>query len=644
MSHPTKQLYEFGHFRLDPVERLLYRDGEIVTLTAKVFDILLVFVRNSGCTLDKEEVMRQVWSDQFVEEGNLTRNVSTLRKVLGENQENHRYIVTIPGRGYRFVAEVREVAVENGDSNSQAAAAARVAEAVSDSPQATGIAQMRTGSGNKAHIALALRISVLVLIALATAAVVYALFIREKRPSSHPAITSLVVLPLENLSGDPSQEYFADGMTDALIGDLAKIGALRVISRTSAMHYKGAKKSLLPEIAVELKVDAMVEGTVQRSGDRLLIRAQLIHAATDQHLWAENYERDVRDVLKTQSEVAQAIAREIKVVVTPQEQARMANIRQVKPEALEAYLQARYVWNKRTPETLKKAVDHFERAINLDPNFAPAYAGLADSYSMLSDYAELPPSEAYPRAKNAAIKALALDNELAEAHTSLAWITAAYEWKFAEVEEEFQHAIAINPRYETARQWRAEFLSAMGRHEEAIAEIKRAQQTGPFSIIVNTAMAGAYYFARRDDQVIAECQRVIDLDPNFAQVYGRLQRAYENKGMARNALAAHQKLAELRGWGTNYLEKVRRAKSVTSMQAYWRKRLAWEMEDSRPSPFWVAECWAQLGNKEQAFVWLEKLCQERSYWAIYLNVVPTLDPLRSDPRFSELLRSIGLLR
>jgi TolB-like protein/DNA-binding winged helix-turn-helix (wHTH) protein/Tfp pilus assembly protein PilF len=638
MGQPTKQFYEFGPFRLDPVERLLYRDGEVAPLTAKIFDILLVFVRNSGRTLEKEEMMREVWPDQLVEEGNLTRNVSTLRKALGESPDGARYILTIPGRGYRFVAEVREIAVENGNSSFRAPVASEV---TGDDAEATGGSRTLAGKADRRRITYALRIFALALTALAIAAVAYALFIRERRPSSHLAITSLVVLPLENLSCDPTHEYFADGMTDALIGDLAKIGALRVISRTSAARYKGVKKSL-PEIAGELKVDAVVEGTVQRSGDRILIRAQLIHAATDQHLWAESYERDLRDALKTQSEVAQAIAREIKVIVTPQERARLAGVLQINPEAYEDYLKARYVWNKRTPESMKKAVEHFERAINLDPNYAPAYAGLADSYSMLSDYAELPPHEAYPKAKEAAMKALSLDDELAEAHTSLAWINAAYEWKFEEAEKEFQRAIAINPGYETARQWRAEFLSAMGRHEEAIAEIKRAQWTGPFSLIVNTALAGAFYFARQDDRAIAECQRVIELDPNFGEIYSWLQRAYEHKGMAREALAAQQKLAELMGWGTDYVEKVRRAESVTSMQAYWRKRLALEMEDSQPFSFWVAECWAQLGAKDQAFLWLEKLCLERSYWAIYLNVVPTLDPLRSDPRFTTLLRRVGL--
>jgi TolB-like protein/DNA-binding winged helix-turn-helix (wHTH) protein len=300
MSQPTKELYEFGPFRLDPAERLLYRDGEVAPLTAKIFDILLVFVRNSGRTLEKEEMMREVWPGQFVEEGNLTRNVSTLRKALGENPDGARYIVTIPGRGYRFVAEVREVAVENGDSSFQAPVATQASEAPGDFAGTTGDAETLAGKTERRRITYALRISALALTALAIAAIAYAVFIRERRSSSYPAITSLVVLPLENLSGDPTQEYFADGMTDALIGDLAKIGALRVISRTSAARYKGAKKSL-PEIAGELNVDAVVEGTVQRSGDRLLIRAQLIHAATDQHLWAESYERDLEqnDFLKS---------------------------------------------------------------------------------------------------------------------------------------------------------------------------------------------------------------------------------------------------------------------------------------------------------------------------------------------------------
>jgi TolB-like protein/DNA-binding winged helix-turn-helix (wHTH) protein len=629
MFKPASQFYEFGPFRVDAQKRLLLHEGEPVPLTPKAFDILLVMLARHGEALGKEELMQAVWPDVAVEENNLTRNISTLRKALGEKPNEHRYVVTIPGNGYRFVAAVRTTGAE--------------AERHEDMARESTVAAETEQHGGTEREAAVPRVSSRRL--LIPGVVVFALalalhYFGNRRAVTSISITSLAVLPLENLSGDQAQEYFADGMTDALIGDLAKIGALRVIPRTSAMRYKGNGKSL-SQIARELKVDGIVEGTVQRFGDRVRIRARLVHVATEQHLWGETYERDLRDVLEVQSEVAQAVAREINIAVTPQEQARLIRVRQVRPDAYEAYLKARYIWNKRTKETLKAAVDHFERAINLDANYAPAYAGLADAYSMLSDYAVLPPGEAYPKARAAAQKALALDAGLAEAHTSLGWIKAAYEWNFEEAEREFQRAIALNRSYATARQWYAEFLSAQGRHQEAIAEFKRARQLEPFSLSVNAAMAGAYYFARQDEQAIAECRKVIELDSNFAQIYDWLRRAYENKGMAREALAAHQKHMELMGWDVEYLEEARRAGSGAGMQDYWRKRLTCEMRTSSPYPFWIAECWAQLGDKEQAFAWLEKLRQEHSYWAIYLNVVPTLDPLRGDPRFQNLLRRIG---
>jgi TolB-like protein/DNA-binding winged helix-turn-helix (wHTH) protein/cytochrome c-type biogenesis protein CcmH/NrfG len=622
MSKPVNTFYEFDAFRVDAQKRLLLRDGDAVPLTPKAFDILLALLERHGEVLSKEELMQAVWPDVAVEENNLTRNISTLRKALGEKPDEHRYVVTLPGSGYRFVAAVSEGAMAH---ESQIVDAERnvVAGAVE-----TPVVLPRQSR--------AFRLGALALLVLATVVAVYGWFWRERRPA---AITSLAVLPLANLSGDPQQEYFADGMTDALTGDLARISALRVISRTSAMQYKGTQKRL-SEIARELNVDAVIEGTVQRSSERLFIRAQLIHAASDQHLWAATYERDLRDVLKVQSEVAQAIAREINVVVTPQEQARLARVRQVTPQAYETYLKARYIWNKRTPATLKTAVEHFQQAIELDPNYAPSHAGLADAYSMLSDYAVARPHEAYPKAKEAVLKALVLDAELAEAHTSLAWILAAYEWKFAEAEQSFQRALALNPNYATARQWHSEFLSALGRHAEAIAESERAQQLEPFSLILNTARAEAYYLARQYDQVIAQCQNTIELDPNFGEAYSMLARAYAAKGMPRAALAAHHKHMELMGWTPAV--KLQAPGAMNNMPAYWRQRLDEERQTTQPFPLWMAESSAQLGDRRQALQWLEKLCQERNYWAMYLNVVPTLDPLRGDPHFQDLLRRIGL--
>src|SRR5688572_26897943 len=346
MSVQTKHLYKFGPFCLDPAKRRLMRDGELIKLTPKAFDTLLALVEHRGKTVEKDELLNKVWAGVAVEENNLNQSITALRKSLGDSRQESQYIATIPGVGYRFVADVKEV---NGDES--------VAETPVAAPESRPVTRTR-----------ALRYALLVIVPLVLAAVVYALVNREKPVA---AVSSIMVLPLENLSGDPSQEYFADGLTDALIGDLAKIGSLHVISRTSSMHYKGTKKSL-PAIAAEMKVDAIVEGTVQRSGDRVVIRAQLIHAPTDRHLWVQTYERPIRDVLDLQSEIAQTIAQTVQIRMTAAEQSRLTARRAVRPKAFDDYLQGRFLyWNKRTGENLNKAIEHFRSAINEDPNYAP---------------------------------------------------------------------------------------------------------------------------------------------------------------------------------------------------------------------------------------------------------------------------------
>ncbi|MCL5005864.1 MAG: tetratricopeptide repeat protein, partial [Acidobacteria bacterium] len=335
------------------------------------------------------------------------------------------------------------------------------------------------------------------------AVVLLAVFIHRGPPSvaSIPAIHSLAVLPLENLSGDPEQEYFADGMTGELITDLGTISALRVISRQSVMRYKDSKKPL-PEIARELNVDAIVEGTVRRSGDRVRITANLLYAPTDRHLWSETYERDLRDVLSLQDEVARSIASQIKIKVTPQEHARLASARPVNPEAHRFYLLGRSYWNKRTAEGFKIAIGHFQRAIEIDPTYASAYAGLADSYILLSNYGLLPPKEAMPRGTAVAQKALVIDESLAEAHTSLAWACTEYDWNWPVCEREYKRAIELNPNYATAHHWYGDYLSAMGRHREAIAELERAQQFNPLSPIISSCLGYRYYYAREYEEAI----------------------------------------------------------------------------------------------------------------------------------------------
>ena len=460
-------------------------------------------------------------------------------------------------------------------------------------------------------------------------------------------IKSLAVLPLENLSGDTAQEYFADGMTDALIGGLAKIGALRVISRTSAMHYKGTKKSL-PEIARELGVDAVIEGTVQRSGDRVFIRAQLIHAATDRLLWTETYERDLRDVLKLQSEVAQTIAHQIQTKVTPAEQSLLARHRSVNRKALDYYLQGRYLYlNKRTKENLEKANEFFQSAIKEDPACAQAYVGLADCYNQLGSvrFSALQPREARRRAEESAWKALELDSELAEAHVALGF-AKHYNWDWAAAEEEFKRAVELNPNYTDAHIRHAQYLMSRGRAEEAIAAANRARELDPFSLEISAQRGFVLENARRYPEAIEQLQSIIVMDPNNYSAHWYLGNIYAVNSQFEEAIAAAEKAAALSDRAPGSLGVLGMAYGLAGRKDEANKVLNELLELNRRryvTPAAVTNVYIGLGNKDQAFAWLEKAFQERSYYLAHLKVSPTLDPLRSDPRFDDLLRRIGLV-
>jgi len=461
-----------------------------------------------------------------------------------------------------------------------------------------------------------------------------------------PQIRSLAVLPLENLSRDPEQEYFADGMTEALITELAKVSALKVISRTSVMQYKGAKRPL-SQIAKELNVDGVVEGSVERSGNRIRITVQLIYAPADQNLWAEAYQRDLREVLALQDEVARDVANEIKVKLTPQEQARLTRARPVNPEAHELYLRGRFHWNKRSPEGVRKSIEYFEQAIEKDPDNALAYSALADSYNVISSYNLLAPNEAFPKAKEAATKAVQLDDSLAEAHTSLAVVKAAYEWEWSGAEREYKRAIELNPGYATAHYWYAfSVLTRLGRFEEAIAEMNRALEFDPFSLIINTNLGWIFYYAHRYDDALEQCRKVLDLDSNFASAHVRMVQAYEQKGMFDDAIAETEKLIPLRREDQpEDIRALRKAYRTSGAKGYWRQRLGsiqQQMKHHYISPAFVASIYASLGEKDQAFLWLEHAYAERDNWLSFLKVDPRFDTLRSDPRFQDLLRRVGL--
>ena len=458
-----------------------------------------------------------------------------------------------------------------------------------------------------------------------------------------PRIESLAVLPLANLSGDPQQDYFAEGMTEALIGDLAKISSLRVISRTSVMRYKGSDKSL-PQIAKELKVDAVVEGSVQRVGDRVRITAQLIHAPTDTHLWANSYERDLRDVLTLQSEVAQAIADQIRVKMTAQEQARLAGGRPVNPAAHEAYLKGRYYLEKWSPDGAKKAEEYFRQAVAQDPNYGPAYAGLAETYTW--GVPGLSPEEGAARAKAAALKALASDDTLGEAHASLAIVYLQSDWDFPAAEREFKKAVELNPNYGPAHHWYSHLLLSMGRFDESLTESQRFVELDPLSPAPHLHLGLHYLIARQYDDCIRQELKTLQMDPNYILAHSQLGQAYLFKGMYAEALRELEKARELSGGDKTNTARLAHAYGVAGRKDEARKLLQELLSTpghGQEIPGGVAIVYLGLGENEKALEWLLKAYEKQPYWSADLKVDPLFDPLRSDPRFQALLRRLNLL-
>jgi len=461
---------------------------------------------------------------------------------------------------------------------------------------------------------------------------------------SSPRIQSLVVLPLENLSNDPEQEYFADGMTDQLITNLAQISALKVISRTSAMRYKGTKKSL-PEIARELHVDAVAEGAVMWVGGRVRISAQLIEAPTDYHLWAASYERDLRDVLSMQEEVTRAIASEIRVNLSAQEQARLASTRPIDPEAYRLYLKGRYYWNKRSLEGFQKAIEYFQQATAKDPAYALAYVGLADTYTYFSFFDVVPPREAMPKAKAAAARALEIDDRLGEAHVSLGYVSYMYDWDWPAAGKHFEQALTLNPAYSRAHTFYPFYLSSLGRSEEALAVAKHSLDLDPASPAVSHSLAVQLYLARQFDNAIDQAHKTLELDPNFAISYELLGEVYVSRGMYREGLSELEKYSALsrgRAMSLALLGYAHARLGERSQALRMLEQLEATSKERYTPAFSFAVVYAGLGEKDQAFAWLEKAYGERTSRLGYLKVEPLWDPLRPDPRFADLVRRIGL--
>jgi TolB-like protein/Tfp pilus assembly protein PilF len=464
-----------------------------------------------------------------------------------------------------------------------------------------------------------------------------------ERAADRPRIQSIAVLPLENLSGDPEQDYFADGMTEALIAGLAKIQALRVISRTSVMRYKGARIGL-SEIARALDVQAIVEGSVLRSGGRVRITALLVDTETDRHLWAETYERDVGDILSLQSEVAQAIAAEIRISITPQESARFARRSPVDPDAYNAYLKGRYHWEKRSEEGLAKALHFFQEAIELDPAYAPAYSGLADYYITLGNFNLAESHDVYPKAKAAALRGLERDPASAEAYTSLASVKGSYEWDREGAERDFRRAIALNPNYANAHHWYADHLVSLARFEEGMAEIARAQSLDPLSLVMSADAGGYLFYAGRYDEAVAQVLKTLELDAQFAPSYRQLGGILEQMGRYEEAIEAFEKAKVVSGSATYSLTALAHTYALAGRREEAVRMLA-ELDAIAKrkyvSPYSLAAVHVALGDSDRAFESLGRAVQAHDRALIWLRVAPRFEPVRSDPRFRAILKTVG---
>jgi TolB-like protein/DNA-binding winged helix-turn-helix (wHTH) protein/Flp pilus assembly protein TadD len=638
MKHAEKpsRRFKFGIFEADLRTGELTKLGKRVRLQEQPFQLLAMLLEKPGELVIREELCENLWPKTIVDfDHGLNKAISKVREALGDSAENPRFIETVASRGYRFLADVAVVQ----DGQPKTVAGNLAAFETPDVPQPTDAG---ASARSPAH-SFGWRRSGAV-IALAFAVFVSWFFYSGRHPLS--TIHSLAVLPLENLSNDASQDYFADGMTDELITHLGQIGTLRVISRTSAMTYKNVHKPLA-EIARELNVDAVVEGSVLHSGDGVRIDAQLIQVPADKQIWAESYEGDFRDTLALQSRVARSVAEQIRVTLNRQEQVALAKSKTVNPAAYEAYLKGRYFWNKRTGDGLRKAIQYFNHAIETDPTYAEAYAGLADSYALSGDweYGVLSPQDAFRKATAAATKALALDDSLGEAHTSLAFAFDLYGWDWAAAEAQYKLAIKLNPGYATAHLWYAWHLILMGQNSEGLLELRKAESLDPLSLIISADMADALCIDHRYDEAVQQSEKTLQLDPNFAIGHYELGQAFEQKHMYDEAVAEFQKAIDISGHSGVLDSSLAYVYAVLGRKAE-ATEIAKDLEthrDQNPSAEAnIALIYVGLGDLDEAMIWLNKGYDARFNPSILLR--PAFDPLRSDARFKELLHHVGLPR
>ena len=655
MVPQAKQLYEFGQFRLDPQERLLLRDGEPVALTPKAFDMLLVLVENGGRLLEKEELMRRLWPDSFVEEGNLAQNVSMLRRALGEGPEGQKFIETVPRRGYRFISRVTGVQRDAQLMVQEHSIADVVAEDTGflepSVEPADGATQEASNSGSHANGILRQKPKHAVLIAALTLTVVvvafwYFLISNKHEGPAGPAIKSIAVLPFRSFGADNADdEYLGVGIAETLTTRLSSLKLLTVRPSSAVLKYATSEKET-PEAGKELNVDSVLEGSIQRFGERIRVTVRLVSVSDVSLLWADHFDENFTDIFKVEDSISTKVAAALALKLSGEEEKRLIKRDTDNAEAYQLYLKGRFFWNKRTGEGFRLGIAQFTQAVERDPSYALAYAGLADSYTGLTFYNFAAPNETMPKAREAAKNALAIDGALAEAHAALAHVKVNYDWEWSDAEKEFRLSMELKPDYATAHQWYAtHYLTSTGQFDEAIQEMKRALDLEPTSLVMNTFWGATLYFAGRYDDAIEQCRKTIEMDSNFPVAHWHLGLAYEQKGMFDDAIGELQKAITLSGSSPLMTAALGYAYAKASKRTE-AKRILDELQKLSAtryvSSYELAAIYVGLGERELAFQSLERAYKERSFHLTNLKVRPEFAPLRTDPRFHDLVRRIGL--
>jgi TolB-like protein/DNA-binding winged helix-turn-helix (wHTH) protein/Flp pilus assembly protein TadD len=616
------RFYDFDGFRIDVQRRRLLRNGEPIPIKPKALETLLTLVENRGRVVEKDDLIERLWPDTAVEEANLTQNVFVVRKTLGEAPGEQKFVATFARRGYQFVGDVREITAEDDQTVVESQPAGRLSPFLQRNRIAIGV---------------------LTIAAVAVAVALTAAWSRWRSAGSASHISAIAVLPFRNVSADPEQEYFADGMTDVVIADLASISGLRVISRQSVMRYKRSEKSIR-DIARELGVDALIEGSVSRAAGRIRVTVQLVDGRTDDHLWANSYDRELADVLSLQGELARAVAETVRVTITELERAGLAKRRPVDPEAYDLYLRGLYFWGRRGEEGLLKSLDYYQRAIARDPTFALAYSGIALTYNPLAVQGFMPAADARRRLRAAAEKALALDPGLTEAHMALATVTA-HGWNWQEGERAWIQILERSPNNVTVRLWYGWLLESLGRFSEALAERERAVAADPLSLQNNSSLGANLRLIGRYRDAVARFQLTLELDTHFPAAHSGLGWTYLEMGKTQEGIAALEEAVRLSNGDIRASAALGHALGVAGRTAEAGAILQTLENRSRQryiAPFLLAWVHAGLGQRDAAFARLEEAYREGSPGLLHIKADPPLESLRTDPRFRHLLLRMNL--